>query len=94
MNYQKMIDLSDHTPNQPSKFRTKSWVEINNDSRGRYSTNSQTKCKTQMLKSSLWDYRDAYILLKGVIIAVAGRDTAAETQADENNKQAIRVFYS
>ena len=41
-----MIDLSDHTPNQPSKFRTKSWVEINNDSRGRYSTNSQTKCKT------------------------------------------------
>ena len=47
-----------------------------------------------MLKSSLWDYRDAYILLKGVIIAVAGRDTAAETQADENNKQAIRVFHS
>ena len=34
MEYQNIIDLLDNTPNQSSKFRTKDWVEINNDSRG------------------------------------------------------------
>ena len=33
MEYQKIINLLDNTPNQPNKFRTKSWVEKNNDSR-------------------------------------------------------------
>ena len=26
MGYQKIINLLDNTPNQPSKFRTKNWV--------------------------------------------------------------------
>ena len=29
MEYQKIADLIDDTSNQPSKFRTKNWVEIN-----------------------------------------------------------------
>ena len=29
MEYQKIINLSDNTPNKPSKFKTKNWVEIN-----------------------------------------------------------------
>ena len=33
MEYQKMINLLDNTPNQPTKFRTKNWVEIDDDSR-------------------------------------------------------------
>ena len=36
MKYQKIIDLLDNTPNQPSKFRTRNWVEINDES---YETN-------------------------------------------------------
>ena len=28
------------TPNQPLKFSTKNWVEINDDTRGKYNTNS------------------------------------------------------
>ena len=32
MEYQKIISLSDNAPIQPSKFWTKNWVEINNDS--------------------------------------------------------------
>ena len=59
MEYQKIINLLDNTPNQPSKFRTKNWVKINDDSHGTYNTNSQTKIKTSMLKSSLCDYSDA-----------------------------------
>ena len=34
MGYQKIINLLENTPNQPTKFRTKNWVEINDDSRG------------------------------------------------------------
>ena len=35
MEYQKIISLLENKPNQPSKFRTKNWVEINDDQRGR-----------------------------------------------------------
>ena len=76
MKYQKIANLIDDTPNQPSKFRTRNWVEINDESRGAYNVNSQIKFKTTMLKSSLCDYSDAYILVKGTIsvnnTAVAG----------------------
>ena len=39
MEYQKIIKLLDNTPNQPTKFKTKDWVEINDDSRGMYNIN-------------------------------------------------------
>ena len=48
MKYPKLISLLENTPNQPTKFRTKNWVEIN-DLHGTYSTNSQIKLKTSML---------------------------------------------
>ena len=43
MDYQKIMNLLDNTPNQPSKFSTKNWVEVNDDSRRTYNTNSQIK---------------------------------------------------
>ena len=67
MEYQKIINLLDNTPNQPTKFRTKQWVEINDKLRGTYNTNSQIRFKTSILRSSLCDYSDAYILVKGTI---------------------------
>ena len=36
MKYQKIANLIDDTPNQPSKFRTRNWIEINDESRGAY----------------------------------------------------------
>ena len=51
MEYQKIINLLDNTPNQQTKFKTKSLVEINDDSGGRYNTNSQSKLKMSMLKT-------------------------------------------
>ena len=54
-----------------------------------YNTNSQSKFKTSMLNSSLCDYTDAYILVKGnITVAGAALDDAARA-ADRNNKQAI-----
>ena len=67
MEYQNIANLIDNTSNQPSKFRTRNWVEINDESRGAYNVNSQIKFKSTMLKSSLCDYSDAYILVKGTI---------------------------
>ena len=88
MEYQKIANLiDDNTLNQPSKFRTRNWVEINDESRGAYNVNSQIKFKTTMLKSSLCDYSDAYILVKGTI---SGNNTAAQSAAANNtNKKAI-----
>ena len=89
MEYQKIINFLDNTPNQLSKFRTKNWIEINDQSRGVYNTNSDIRFKTTMLKSSLCDYSDAYILVKGTItITGAGADAAAR-QADERDKGVI-----
>ena len=67
MEYQKIANLIDDTPNQPSKFRTRNWVEINDGSRGAYNVGSQIKFKSTMLKSSLCDYSNVYILVKGTI---------------------------
>ena len=65
MEYQKIANLLDSASNKPSKFRTKNWVEINDESRGTYSVNRQINFKTSMLRSSLCDYSDTYILVKG-----------------------------
>ena len=53
MEYQKITNFLDNaSSNQPSKFNTKNWVEIKDESRGTYNVNSQIKFKTAMLKSS------------------------------------------
>ena len=49
MAYQKIANLIDDTSNQPSKFRTKNWVEISDESRRAHNVNSQIKFKTATL---------------------------------------------
>ena len=90
MEYQKIANmLDDNKSNQPSKFRTKNWVEINDKSRGTYNVNSEIKFKTTMLKSSLCNYSDAYILVKGTITIAGAGDNAAARQADERDKGVV-----
>ena len=87
MEYQKIANLiDDGTSNQPSKFRTRSWIAINDESRGAYNVNSQIKFKTTMLKSSLCDYSDAYILIKGT---TSVNNTAAQGAAVNNNNKKV-----
>ena len=67
----------------------KTGLKINDESRGTYNVNSQIKFKTTMLKSSLFDYSDAYILVKGTItITGAGADAAAR-QTYERDKGVV-----
>ena len=81
MEYQKIANLLDTESNQPPKFKTRNWVEINDEARCIYSPNKQTKFKTSMLRSSLCDYSDAYILVKENITV---SNTAAEGVAANN----------
>ena len=62
MEYQKIINLLDNTTNQTTEFRTKNWVEINDELRKTYNEDNQIRFKTSVLRSSLCDYSDAYIL--------------------------------
>ena len=54
-----------------------------------YNTNNQIKFKTSLLRSSLCDYDDAYILVSGIItITGAAADDAAK-RLDQRNKEVI-----
>ena len=92
MEYQKIINLLDSTSNELSMFRTKNWIKINDQSRGEYNANSGITFKTAMLKSSLGDYSDAYILVKGTITITGEGNNAVARQADERNNGLI--FYN
>ena len=46
MEYQKITNLLGNASNQPYKFKTKNWVEINDESRGTYTSNDN-KLKLQ-----------------------------------------------
>ena len=49
MEYQKKANLLADASNTPSKFRTRIWVEINDNIRGAYSPNKKIRFKTSML---------------------------------------------
>ena len=85
MEYQKIANLLDNEINQPSKFRTRNWVEIDDESR-ETDIGNDIRFKSTMLRSNLCDYADAYILVNGRIWITGAGDDAAATQADERDK--------
>ena len=86
MECQKIINLLENTPNQPTKLRTKNWVEIEDDLRRTYNVNSQIKFKTSMLRISLYDYSGAYILVSGTITMNGAWNDDAARQLNERCK--------
>ena len=78
MEHQKIANLIDGTKN---------WVEINDESRGTYNVNSQIKFKTTMLRSSLCDYGDPHVLVKGTI--AVNNTAAADANANNTNRKVI-----
>ena len=65
MEYQKIINLLDDITNQSSEFKTRNWVETNDELRGTYDDknsedeNKNTKFITLMIRSRFCDYSDA-----------------------------------
>ena len=63
MKYQKIMNLLNVTTNEPSKFRTRNWVEINDESKVRYD-NIIIRFKTSMIRSGLGDCSDPCLLVE------------------------------
>ena len=82
--------MLENETDQPSKFRTRNWVEINDESRGTY-TSDDIKFKTTMLRSNLCDYADAYILVNGTITITGNAGTEPDENAPRTAAQLLAV---
>ena len=74
METQKIINLLNNSENEYSKFATKKWYVIDSESKGNYLHENPIKFLTNSLESSLCDYSDAYILVRGNIAVVGAVD--------------------
>ena len=72
---------------KPSKFITRNWVELNDDIKCAYSPNKQIRFKTPMVRSSLCDYSDAYILVILVKRNISVNNNAGAGAAANNIKK-------
>ena len=82
METQMLVNLLNDTDNENSKFATKKWYVINDDSKSNYSQENEIKFLTRSLESSLCDYSDAYILVTGNTTVTCGN---ANTKAAFKN---------
>ena len=84
MEFQKIVNFLDATSDDKdlSAFVTKRWIEVYDQSEGNYNVNKEFRIKRLMLRSDLYDYSDAYIVVKGTI-TVANPDDA------KRNKEVI-----
>ena len=69
MDYQKIKNLLGTMPDEVPRFITKKWIEVqwSDNAQDRYKPSKQIRFKTQMLRSNLCDFSDAYIVVKGKI---------------------------
>lgn len=86
--YQKIINLLENANNQPRKFKTKNWIQVNDYRNNRtQNPHSQTRFKSTILRSRLCKYNEADTFVKGAIQIIGeGADAAAQI-ADERKKQ-------
>ena len=70
MTYQKVTNLLGTTTNEVPRFITKKWMEVYDqlgDANDRYKPNKPIRFKRSMLRSDLFDFSDAYTVVKGDI---------------------------
>ena len=90
MEYQKVTNLLGRTPNEVSRFITKKWIEVHDQSgnvKDRYNPSKQIRFETPMIRSDLCDFSDAYIAVKGSITVVGGSNDSRKNRpfAFKNN---------
>ena len=85
METQKIADWLGDADNESSKFATRKWYVINDQSNTNYGEGNENdttiKFQTKVIKSNLCDYSDAYILLTGDI---------TDTRVDEDTRDAFK----
>ena len=73
MGHQKILNLLNDANDY--KFVTRKWKIVNNNSKANYGTGNEITYNTEVLKSNLCDYNDAYILVRGDITVTAADAT-------------------
>ena len=76
MDFQKIVNLFDITSDKKdlSKYVTKKWIKVYDQSEKNYNVNKEIRIKTPMLRSDLCDFSDAYIVVKGDITVINPND--------------------
>ena len=69
MEFQKIINFlnTSSADKDLSRFVTKKWIEVYDQSGGNYNFNKEIRSKISMLRSDLCDFSDAYIAVEGDI---------------------------
>ena len=71
MEHQQITNVLGNIPDKVTRFITKKWIEVHDQSGETYNTKKQIRFKTSMLKSDLCDCSDAYIAVKGIVTVSA-----------------------
>ena len=89
MELQKITHFLDITSDNKGlpKFVTRKWIEVYEQSQGNYHVNKEIRIKTSMLRSDLYDFNDAYIVVKGNI-TVNKKTFSADEIEEPNNTEA------
>ena len=67
-----------------SRFVTKQWIEVYDQSEKNYKSNKEIRIKTSTLRPDLCDFSDAYTVVKGDIILAKKIFTADDFEAPNN----------
>ena len=67
MECQKTTNVLGNIPDKVPRFITKKWIEVQDQSGRTYNANKQIRFKTSTLRTDLFGYSDAYIVVKGRI---------------------------
>ena len=69
MEFQKIVNFLDTTSddNDLPKFVTKKWIKVYDQSEGNQNVNKEIRIKTSILRSDLYDFNDANIVVIGYI---------------------------
>ena len=86
MEFQKIASFLDIKPDDKNfpKFVTKKWIEFYDQSGRIYNVNEEIRIKKSMLRLDLYDYSDAYIVVKGDITVDKKAFTADDIEEPNN----------
>ena len=73
MEHQKILSLLNEA--NDSIFVTRKWNIVTDDSKANCHVGNEINCNTEVLKSNIYDYNDAYILVRGDITAAEAPET-------------------
>ena len=77
-------NLLDNIADKVTRFITRKWIKVHDQSGETCNTSKQVRFKTSMLRSDLFDFSDTYIVVKGIVTV-----SADEKDRDEMNREVI-----